>query len=260
VCFVDDEGKYYQTGDIIAHANKHDGYDVYTEIFGNFMNVNDDPVHVVRCNEHGKPYETNIVKLNNRVSELEAELKKKSEQLAKVKSMLVPTLERRKFKILVVGDAGVGKSAFIKRHLTGEFIKQYIPDDTMNCCLKFSTNYGILQFDIVDMCGQEILSHNYTNEKDVDGVIMMCSTISKISCNNIKKHFRPKVIKELGNVKRLLCCNKVDVSDTVYSPLSYVKDEIFYFISAKNNYNCEKPFLSLAKQFTGKKDLVFTPE
>ena len=30
------------------------------------------------------------------------------------------------FKLVLVGDGGVGKTAFVKRHLTGEFEKKYI--------------------------------------------------------------------------------------------------------------------------------------
>lgn len=31
------------------------------------------------------------------------------------------------FKLLLVGDGGVGKTTLVKRHLTGEFEKKYIP-------------------------------------------------------------------------------------------------------------------------------------
>ena len=30
------------------------------------------------------------------------------------------------FKLILVGDGGVGKTTYIKRHLTGEFEKKYI--------------------------------------------------------------------------------------------------------------------------------------
>ena len=34
---------------------------------------------------------------------------------------LIPT-----FKCVLVGDGGVGKTTFVKRHITGEFEKKYI--------------------------------------------------------------------------------------------------------------------------------------
>ena len=30
------------------------------------------------------------------------------------------------FKLILVGDGGVGKTTFVKRHLTGEFEKRYV--------------------------------------------------------------------------------------------------------------------------------------
>jgi len=33
---------------------------------------------------------------------------------------------KAEYKLVLVGDGGVGKSTFVKRHITGEFEKQYI--------------------------------------------------------------------------------------------------------------------------------------
>jgi hypothetical protein len=43
-------------------------------------------------------------------------------------SQLKPTLTENvpAFKVILVGDGGVGKSTFVKRHATGEFEKKYL--------------------------------------------------------------------------------------------------------------------------------------
>lgn len=91
--FVNDEQRYHQAVRSICDRDKYDEYGICDLIFNSTLGIwpNKYP-NIVRCDEYGKPYDTDIVKLNNRVSKLEAELKTKSEQLMKVKSMLVPTL------------------------------------------------------------------------------------------------------------------------------------------------------------------------
>ncbi|KAF9926689.1 GTP-binding nuclear protein gsp1/Ran [Linnemannia zychae] len=55
------------------------------------------------------------------------------------------------FKLVVIGDGGTGKSTFIKRHLTGEFEKQYIATiGVMVHSLSFYTNFGEIVFDTWD--------------------------------------------------------------------------------------------------------------
>jgi hypothetical protein len=44
------------------------------------------------------------------------------QQVQQIKQMK-PVAE---FKLVMVGDGGVGKTTFVKRHLTGEFEKKYI--------------------------------------------------------------------------------------------------------------------------------------
>ena len=36
------------------------------------------------------------------------------------------TAQIPEFKLILVGDGGVGKTTFVKRHLTGEFEKKYV--------------------------------------------------------------------------------------------------------------------------------------
>jgi GTP-binding nuclear protein Ran len=62
------------------------------------------------------------------------------------------------FKVLVVGDGGVGKTTFVKRHLTGEFEKKYLATVGAEVHpMKFWTNHGKIELLIWDTAGQEKL-------------------------------------------------------------------------------------------------------
>lgn len=60
------------------------------------------------------------------------------------------------FKLVLVGDGGVGKTTLVRRHLTGEFEKKYIPTLGVEVNpLAFQTNFGRLKFNVWDTAGQE---------------------------------------------------------------------------------------------------------
>merc|ERR1719213_1161079 len=59
------------------------------------------------------------------------------------------------FKLVLVGDGGVGKTTLVKRHLTGEFEKKYIPTLGVEVHpLAFNTNCGTLCFNVWDTAGR----------------------------------------------------------------------------------------------------------
>jgi GTP-binding nuclear protein Ran len=39
------------------------------------------------------------------------------------------------FKMILVGDGGVGKTTFVRRHLTGEFEKRYVGKKEIRCII-----------------------------------------------------------------------------------------------------------------------------
>ncbi len=60
---------------------------------------------------------------------------------------------------MLVGDGGVGKTTFVKRHKTGEFEKKY--EATLGVevhPMEFYTNKGKIRFMVWDTAGQEKLS------------------------------------------------------------------------------------------------------
>ena len=61
------------------------------------------------------------------------------------------------FKLILVGDGGVGKTTFVKRHLTGEFEKKYVATLGVEVHpLGFHTNRGPIKFNVWDTAGQEV--------------------------------------------------------------------------------------------------------
>jgi GTP-binding nuclear protein Ran len=165
------------------------------------------------------------------------------------------------FKIVLVGDGGVGKSSFVKKHRKGEFEKKYLATQGVDVSpLQFNTNYGIVTFKVWDCAGQEKfggLRDGYY--LDADGAIVMFDMSNKITCDNV-----PKWIEDIHKTDEyipiIVCANKRDLSDkktSIHSLARYLKDITYYEISVNNNYNFEKPFLALARQLTNHEDLEF---
>jgi len=53
------------------------------------------------------------------------------------------------FKVLLVGDGGVGKTSFIHRHLGGYLEQRYVPTVGVSVkAINFHTNFGPLCFNV----------------------------------------------------------------------------------------------------------------
>jgi GTP-binding nuclear protein Ran len=69
------------------------------------------------------------------------------------------------------------------------------------------------------------------------------------------------LVRVCENIPIVLCGNKVDVKDRKVKAKSIVfhrkKNLQYYDISAKSNYNFEKPFLWLARKICGDSNLEF---
>jgi len=157
------------------------------------------------------------------------------------------------FKLVLVGDGGTGKTTFVKRHLTGEFEKKYIATLGVEVHpLTFSTNYGTICFNVWDTAGQEKfggLRDGYYIQGQC-GIIMFDVT-ARITYKNVPNWHRD-LERVCENIPIVLCGNKVDVKDRKVKTAAVTfhrKKNLQYFeISAKSNYNFEKPFLWLARK------------
>ncbi|KAG8760757.1 GTP-binding nuclear protein gsp1/Ran [Serendipita sp. 396] len=164
------------------------------------------------------------------------------------------------FKLVLVGDGGTGKTTFVKRHLTGEFEKKYIATLGVEVHpLKFHTNFGDLIFNVWDTAGQEKfggLRDGYYIQGQC-GIIMFDVT-SRITYKNVPNWHRD-LERVCENIPIVLCGNKVDVKERKVKTSAVTfhrkKNLQYYEISAKSNYNFEKPFLWLGRKLVGNSGL-----
>ena len=145
------------------------------------------------------------------------------------------------FKLVLVGDGGVGKSTFVKRHLTGEFEKKYIATLGVEVHpMPFFTNHGQIKFNVWDTAGQEKLG-GLRDGYYIGGNcgIIMFDVCSRITYSNVPKWYKD-LTRVCENVPIVLVGNKVDVKDRKVKAKQITfhrkKNLQYYDISAKSNY------------------------
>ncbi|KAL0217040.1 hypothetical protein RCL1_007523 [Eukaryota sp. TZLM3-RCL] len=170
------------------------------------------------------------------------------------------------FKLVLVGDGGVGKTTFVTRHLTGEFEKKYIATLGVQVrSLYFDTSRGRICFNVWDTAGQE----KFGGLRDgyyVGGqcAIIMFDVTARTTYRSVENWYRDLVRVAGDKIPIVLCGNKCDVKDRKVKAKQITFHRLrnlqYYDISAKSNYNFEKPFLYIMKQLTGDAQLHLTAE
>ncbi|CAF3413138.1 unnamed protein product [Rotaria socialis] len=167
------------------------------------------------------------------------------------------------FKLILIGDGGVGKTTFVNRYLTY---------DIENKCrygkgspvyqLKFYTNFGEITFNVCDTLGQEKFG-GLRDSYYIGGqcAIIMFDLTSRISYRNVPRWYKD-LARVCDNIPIVLCGNKADLKDRKLKAKSIrfhrKKNIPYYDISALSNYNLEKPFLWLAQKLSENDTLLFT--
>lgn len=164
------------------------------------------------------------------------------------------------FKVVIVGDSGVGKTTYIKRLLTGEFEKKHVSTLGVEVHpLVFHTISGTVVFNVWDISGNCLHSGVYESYyKCADAAVVMFDRHSESSYQNAFK-WLGGIMARCPGIPMVFCGNKVDIKSTEVGLTNSVFQQLgdYYDLSVKSIYNFEKPFLRLARQLTGKPDLCF---
>eukprot|EP00930_Biecheleria_cincta_P034910 TRINITY_DN24059_c0_g1_i1.p1 TRINITY_DN24059_c0_g1~~TRINITY_DN24059_c0_g1_i1.p1 ORF type:complete len:259 (+),score=56.61 TRINITY_DN24059_c0_g1_i1:90-866(+) len=172
----------------------------------------------------------------------------------------------KEFKIVLLGDAGVGKTTFVKRHLTGEFLKRYEP--TQGCemqKLRVTTSSGLVIFHFWDTAGRE----EYGGLRDgyyigANGAIVFFDVSNRESMASVQ-HWLQAFRKVAGDAPVVVLGNKVDVGNRAVRPQEgsaiVRKHRVQYYdVSAKSRFNLEMPLLWLARKLLQEPQLQLAAE
>jgi len=165
-----------------------------------------------------------------------------------------------RFKLVLVGDGGTGKTTFVKRHITGEFEKKYVATVGAEVHpLDFYTNYGKFIFDVWDTAGQEriggLRDAYYISSH---AAIIMFDVTHRETYKSVQEWYKD-LVRVVENIPIVLVGNKVDCKDrkVKLKQITFHRKKNLQYcdVSAKSNYNFEKPFVWLLQKLTGKADL-----
>lgn len=159
------------------------------------------------------------------------------------------------FKVLAIGDSGVGKTSIIKRFIDDTFCTQHMSTIGIDFKIKTIQNQNIndkkIKLQIWDTAGQErfrsITSAYY---RGAMGIILVYDITSEKSFDNIKIWLK-SILIENPDVKKIIVGNKCDLENKRI--ISYEKGKkeaddngcLFCEISAKENLNINTAFEEL---------------
>ncbi|KAF8111468.1 hypothetical protein N665_0074s0004 [Sinapis alba] len=158
------------------------------------------------------------------------------------------------FKLLLIGDSGVGKSCLLLRFSDDSYVESYISTIGVDFKIRTVEQDGkTIKLQIWDTAGQErfrtITSSYY---RGAHGIIIVYDVTDQESFNNVKQWLSEIDRYASDNVNKLLVGNKCDLTENRAVPYETAKafaDEIgipFMETSAKDATNVEQAFMAMS--------------
>jgi small GTP-binding protein len=162
-------------------------------------------------------------------------------------------------KMLVLGEASVGKTSLIRRFVMDRFDDKYIATigtKTSAKELKFATHNEMIKINlqIWDILGQKGYSKLHRSSfQGTNGVFMVADITRKYSLQSLENYWIPKVQHLVGTIPFIILANKIDLinkaelSREELIEFAYKYNVPFYFTSAKNGNNVDQAFYTMGK-------------
>jgi len=160
------------------------------------------------------------------------------------------------FKLLLIGDSGVGKSCLLLRFAENSFTESYLSTIGVDFKIRTIEMEGKnVKLQIWDTAGQErfrTISQAYY--RGAHGIVVVYDVTDSESFDNVKSWLAEIDRHATEGVQKLLIGNKSDLADKKVVSFSAAKDFAtergipFLETSAKEATNVEDAFLTLARQ------------
>ena len=161
------------------------------------------------------------------------------------------------FKIIVIGEAGVGKSSLTLKAIKNKYDEHYLPTIGFeNLPFYLKVNDKIIKLQVWDTCGQETyrsLIKNYYRNSSL--VILVYSIDDENSFICLKEWINEIKNNTNSKLRIFLVGNKIDIDDNKIvidkkTAFKFYKDnklDFFIETSAKTGYNAQNVFIQAAK-------------
>ena len=173
------------------------------------------------------------------------------------------------FKVLLVGEGGVGKRSFVRR-FTADCDRNGRYINTLRSTIyptRFKTNRGDVVFNVwIPPTNRD--EWGLLQERcciQADAAILMFDVTSRITFKEVPNWHRD-LTRHCGNIPIVLCGNKVEIRDRKIKAkqIAFSRKRMnaqYYDMSVHRNYNLEKPFLWITRRLSGDASLFFvSPE
>ena len=173
-------------------------------------------------------------------------------------------MANKEYKMVFMGDFGVGKSATTIQFVQNIFVKDYDPTIEDSYRKQAKIDDELCMLDILDTAGEEgfdVLRDPYIVSGE--GFLFMYSITDRRSFDNVSEKYNQVIaVKDTESVPIVLMGNKCDlererqVSKEEGEELANIMGGPFFETSAKERINIEVPFYELVREINNKRNSV----
>jgi Ras-related protein Rab-32 len=159
-----------------------------------------------------------------------------------------------RIKVIIIGEAGVGKTSLVKKFVSGRFTSDYRISIGANLFVKeLILNSDIdVSIQIWDIAGQEKwIKMRHLYYRGAHGALIVGDLTRGNTFEQLKEFWNPDLKKFCGDIPKILVVNKVDLEPIVStSDIEKLAQDInvkaIISTSAKNGQNVEEAFHQIA--------------